>query len=238
MNLVYRIIHSFVVSIILLFPFRLSVAQLYNDYNQKNNFLRSVQSPITHSINSLICPLFNTANFADFVIGNLGFMSHGMFLVIVDFSNPSTPVLLGKIKTPSKIEDIFVYGNNVYVANGDSGLHIIDVREPSTPVVIGYYYVPVFVKGVHVTDGYAYVATRSGELYKIDVHNPQNPMLEGFYNNKTYTSAIRENNDYQLFRDEKEGHSILNNTQVETFTEDMAKIPTKFSLKQNYPNPL
>ncbi len=114
----------------------------------------------------------------------------GKKLHIIDFSDPSTPVLLGSLSLPSAPNSVRVNGDLVYIAGGplnlsnQSGLMIVEVSDPTNPVLLGS------LKGFNasdlvVTEESAFLSRNvqnQDALPMINILNPSNPLLAGFIN--------------------------------------------------------
>jgi formylglycine-generating enzyme required for sulfatase activity len=103
-------------------------------------------------------------------------------LVILDISTPANPALLGQTEAfSSPIEDLFVDGSRVYVANRTSGVQIIDASEPGNPTVLGVCDTPGSAFGVAVSGSFAYVADGGYGLQVCDVSNASESSVVGSY---------------------------------------------------------
>jgi hypothetical protein len=108
---------------------------------------------------------------------NYAYLGVGPRLMVLDVSGPDNPTLVGQTAVlPNFVQDIYVAGDYVYVALGDSGLRVIDVSDPATPVEAGAYDTPGTASGVHVADDYVYVAAGLSGLRVIDISDPAHPM--------------------------------------------------------------
>lgn len=67
------------------------------------------------------------------VTGNYAYVGQGQELLILDITNPSSPVSVGKIMTRGLVGDIKVSGNYAYVGDSDNGFLIVDISNPSFP---------------------------------------------------------------------------------------------------------
>jgi hypothetical protein len=76
--------------------------------------------------------------------------------MIIDISNPSSPILKGRYT--GNIGDVSVFGNYAYLVDLDNGLVIIDISNPSSPVLKRNYDTRGYVVDVSVSDSYVYVA--------------------------------------------------------------------------------
>mgnify|MGYP002641196654 CR=1 FL=1 len=120
------------------------------------------------------------------VSGNIAYFGDGLYLEIIDISDPANLVELGRIGTPSSARGIAVSGSYVYVANGVDGLRIIDVSIPSSPQEVSFLDVAIMVTDVAVSGNYAYVTdaaglTVTGGLHIIDVSTPSSPQEVGLF---------------------------------------------------------
>ncbi len=99
---------------------------------------------------------------------------------IVDFSNPSKPVLLGTYDTPGYAQALAVKGSTLYVADADGGLLILDASDPARPYRLGGFSLKKSVSQVKVSGRYAYVVAGVWLLI-LDVSDPANPHRVGLY---------------------------------------------------------
>ena len=98
-------------------------------------------------------------------------------LIIVDVSNPTSPVELGRIFDGGKGHSVDVLGDFAYVADWEDGLEIIDVSDSSNPVEAGQFNDGGMVLDVSVTGDLAFVADSSNGLEVLDISDPTNPKL-------------------------------------------------------------
>lgn len=106
--------------------------------------------------------------------------------VIVDITNPASPVLAGSLTLSGSPRNIAVSGNYAYVASNYTSqeLQIIDVSNPAAPTLAGSYDAPgssdmvgVYVVGTTVYLGR--VASAQAEFYIVNAANPAAPALVG-----------------------------------------------------------
>ncbi|NCN25499.1 hypothetical protein GW935_02445 [Candidatus Falkowbacteria bacterium] len=104
--------------------------------------------------------------------------------VVVDISNPASPVAVGSLTLSGMPFNLFIQGNYAYIASSDNSreLQIIDVTNKVAPVLVGSYDVTgsADAYGVYVdATRAALVRASSGsrEFYLIDVSNPTAPTL-------------------------------------------------------------
>lgn len=108
-------------------------------------------------------------------------------LLVIDVSNPATPILLGSYSMPENAIKVQVSGTIAYVteqgkrSDGWNGLTIIDVSNSASPQLLGNFNMGT-AQGIYISGKTAYVAGGSGGLMIIDVSNPASPKLLGSYN--------------------------------------------------------
>ncbi len=109
------------------------------------------------------------------------FYGEGSSFVVLNISNPASPVPVGRLPMPGLVRDIALLplGPNQYacVAAADAGLQIVEVTTPSLPRLRGQYITPGRALGVYVLGGYAYVAMENAGLGIFDLSNPAAPRL-------------------------------------------------------------
>ena len=110
---------------------------------------------------------------------------------VVDVSNPTAPSVIGSLNIGATVNDMFIYGSNVYLATASNTreLLIVDATNPTHPVVTGFADLPGTAVAVSVyvndQDNHAYVTRRQAsgattpELVILDVSNPRAPRQIG-----------------------------------------------------------
>ena len=102
-------------------------------------------------------------------------------LLVLDVSDPESPVSLGSCSLPSGVNDLIVVGGTAYIACGRAGLQIVDVSDPSSPTALALYDTGSRVDGVDVEGDIAYIASNDGGLHIINVSHPATIPLLGVY---------------------------------------------------------
>jgi uncharacterized repeat protein (TIGR01451 family) len=130
------------------------------------------------------------------VAGNYAYVGFGLRLVVMDVSNPASPLVVGQSPfLPNVIEDIALSGNLAYVASGASGLQIIDISSPASPVRRGGYDTSGTAHAVFTAGTLTYVADGSSGLQIIDVGDPANPVRRGGYDTPEEAWDVTVTND-------------------------------------------
>ena len=75
---------------------------------------------------------FGGGTYATAVSGDYAYVGQEQDLVVLDISNPSQPLELGRIDTLSFVEDIKISGSYAYVANWNNGLMILHTDASGT----------------------------------------------------------------------------------------------------------
>jgi len=90
-------------------------------------------------------------------------------LVVMDVSNPASPVLLGGLQLGNDLQTMDLEGDFLYVADGSEGLMVVDVGDPAHPALVGSFAGGIL--GARVAGRHAYLVGYSG-LQVVDVSNP------------------------------------------------------------------
>lgn len=128
------------------------------------------------------------------VRNGLAYLGRGPRLLVLDVTNPDSPVLVGQTQVlPAVVLDVKLPADepagpiHVYVALGESGLGVIDVSDPRAPVMVSSCPTPGSAMSLALGAGhlaghtYAYVPLGDRGLSVIDVTDPLAPVAVGFY---------------------------------------------------------
>ena len=114
-------------------------------------------------------------------------MDEGEGLIILDISDPITPVRLGNWHCPAELQQMCKVGDLLYVTDEWNGITILDVADPANPTLVGVYQTSEDSGywganwGIEVRDGLAYLSAGWGGFEIVDVSQPANPTLKGNY---------------------------------------------------------
>jgi len=121
----------------------------------------------------------NTQSIA--VRGNYAYMGKGNDLIVLDISNPATPIIFGgPLNLLFPVEDITIpaSGGYAYVAAEQAGLQVIDISNPAAPSVAGFdSSVRAFGVAVDEPVPVAYMAQYSDGFRLLDITNPLLPSV-------------------------------------------------------------
>lgn len=124
------------------------------------------------------------------VSGDYVYVGSGPALFILDVSNPTSPIPVGRVDVGRTIWDIFYSPADSLLFYVDSyGMGIVDVSVPYEPQQLSYLEMPCFPHGVVVRWGRAYVANGDGVLI-IAVSDPYHPTEIGFFDCWAWTVEI------------------------------------------------
>jgi len=131
------------------------------------------------------------------VSGSYACVANGNVLHIIDISNPQSPQEMGYCNMPESVNDVYISGSYLYVADYTAGLRIVDITNPQSPQEVGYYSIPNdLATGVFVSDTFAYVIFFDSGLRIINVSNPQLPQEVGNCGMPIWPSSIYVSGSY------------------------------------------
>lgn len=156
-------------------------------------------------------------------------------LWIVDATDPENPVVTGTLDTPSKVEDIALKDEHVYMVCAEEGLQIVDVSDPYAPFEEGFYATPGQAAGVYLWGRYAFVADGTAGLRIVDVSEPSTPTEVGFFDTGDWAGSVFVDEGRIYVADGDDGFYILQNDLLSGASDD--DLPTVTHLQGVYPNP-
>jgi hypothetical protein len=101
-------------------------------------------------------------------------------LTVVNATDPSTPVIVGNVDTPTEATNVFVSGKYAEVGDWYTGLQVVDITNPSNPVIVWCQDLAAGAafQDIVVSDNYAYI-TLSDKLEVWNIIDPAHPTLAG-----------------------------------------------------------
>jgi hypothetical protein len=119
------------------------------------------------------------------VAGNRAYLGAGAAgLIIIDVSNPTNCVPLGKYQPGNSAGTIALSGKYAYVGDYAGTLHIVDVSNPTNCVRLGGYDTSGFAWNVAASGKHAFVADGPAGLLILDVSNPKECVRVGGHETK------------------------------------------------------
>ena len=134
-------------------------------------------------------------------------------LIIVDVSDPTTPVQVGSIDVGSG-HGVAVQGDHVYLAAGGNGLKVFDVSTPSAPVHVGSSGTPGSAWGIDVSGDLVYVAIYTAGMCIFDVSDPTDPQQVGVYDTGDHARKLVVRHGHAHVADSLDGLWILESTEL------------------------
>lgn len=123
--------------------------------------------------------------------------------LIIDVSNPATPIITGSLGLSGGPRNIAVNGNYAYIGNNSNTqeLQIIDISVPSAPSVAGTLNLSgnANANGIFYSNSKAFVvrsSSGSNELSIVDVTNPVSPSEIGSVNLSSTTYEVYVSGNY------------------------------------------
>jgi hypothetical protein len=115
-------------------PYRVRGNYAYTAYNSKGLQVIDIQDPSSSSSISLVgsYDIDKEWGFEAAIGGHYAYIYgsfHGL-LFVIDISNPSSPVLVGKIDFVESVRDIHLQGDYVYASVGHAGFYVVDISTP------------------------------------------------------------------------------------------------------------
>jgi hypothetical protein len=138
-------------------------------------------------------------------------------LKILDFSDPSSPKLIGQYSPDEQVMDVVVANNFAYLL-GDSDLLVIDVLSIGSPTFIGKVSfndtVTTTLEGnfdfLCLNGSTIYVARKSQKLFAVDVRDPSHPVIKSNYTLREIPVGISQSNGYLYVAELDTGIRIFN----------------------------
>lgn len=146
------------------------------------------------------------------IVDQYAFCALTQGLLVVDVSDPTTPVIVGRRLLPTGAAvGLDIEGNLAYIADGAAGLQIVDISTPENPTWHGEYAEPEWAASdVDVEGQYAYLALGELGLGIIDISNPASPTLRDVYDTLGSVKAVRVIGDYAFMADDQYGLHVAN----------------------------
>lgn len=144
-------------------------------------------------------------NYDVVVAGNYSYLGQGQDLVVLNITDDTKPLEIGRTVTPSVVYGIDLSGNYAYVANGDSGLTIMNITNPFSPEIIGSNITDGIAYGVDVSENHAYVIGSNG-LSIVDISNSSSAEPVGSYGTDEMTGIdVSEGHAYLISKGDLDG---------------------------------
>ncbi|MCX6584191.1 MAG: hypothetical protein NT166_28795 [Candidatus Aminicenantes bacterium] len=144
------------------------------------------------------------ATYGIFVSGNYAYITGERRLMVIDISNPASPVLTGSLSI-NGYHNLFVQGNYAYVVGNK--FYVIDISQPGSPVVVGKC--DDLGYQATVNGNHAFIAASFLGLKVIDISEPAAPFLSGTYSTPGSARFIEGDEDYVYLGDNGSGQFFI-----------------------------
>jgi hypothetical protein len=110
------------------------------------------------------------------IVNNIAYLADDFGgVVIVDVSNPQSPIKLGEFNEGGRTRGLCYNDDLLFVANYELGLQILDVSDPTQPTKLGTFYDGGNASSVCVRGDRAYLADGFDGFEIIDISSPEAP---------------------------------------------------------------
>lgn len=141
--------------------------------------------------------------------GKYAFISdYGGDLLIVDVSNPITPMVISSISGLGGLS-VVAADDYAYVASQDNTLYIFDISEPTDPIQVGNVGIPGDnIYDMAVIEDYVYVANSAG-LRVTNVADPAAPVVLGSYDTVDLAYGVAVSGSYVHIATRTDGLRVI-----------------------------
>jgi len=155
-----------------------SLNYLYLSGHYRGTGIYDITSIPNESLVSVIEPRFGRT-YRVLENGNYIYLQQDAFLITLDISNPSNPIITGNNYYGGRGWEMVINGNYLYMAGGWAALYIYDISNPATPIKVSTWNSRIN-NGPYYENGYLHVG-RDDVYYILDVSNPLNIQVMGSY---------------------------------------------------------
>jgi len=160
---------------------------------------------------------------------------------IIDVAEPSNPISLGRFETGANVYGMAFYDNYAFGTIDDywtqrRELLILDIANLSEPEIFGRFDIPARLKNPYVYNDLLFINTQPDSVLIYDISNPISPS----YKTSFKVGKNRRINDINIISDYayiSTLYSLFIYRLTPTGIEQVAEIPSQFTLSPNYPNP-
>jgi hypothetical protein len=134
----------------------------------------------------------------------------GPELVVLDISEPASPVQAGQGPEQVDVHGLLIDEKYMYIA-GDAGLQVFDISNTSSPELLGSYRTDgPYASGVAISGSYAYVAAGFwGGLTIVDISNPSEPAFVSSYKTSDTVEDVTVSGSYAYVAAGHAGFQII-----------------------------
>ena len=155
---------------------------------------------------------FDTNLALDAVIGGKGVYvaDEAAGVVVVDVTNPTTPLFNGSYDTPGLARALMLAGDQLFVADDAAGVQILNVHFNGNPTLTSSFNTAGTAYDVTVAGNVAYVADGTNGLVMLDVTNLSFPTLLGTFDTPDLATGVEVRGTVAYVADGASGLQIVN----------------------------
>jgi hypothetical protein len=157
--------------------------------------------------------LVETPGWASAVVmdGPLAYIADGNNgLEIVDFDDPSVPLLRGGVRASEPVVDVAATPGIACLSLGTGGVAVVDVGDPDRPVIVGRVDTPGSAQGIAMSDTIAYVADDVVGVMLIGIAKPDAPLTLGVDNTPGKAVDVAVSGPFAYVADLQNGLRVVN----------------------------
>jgi hypothetical protein len=109
------------------------------------------------------------------------YLGCGSTLEIWDALTPANPVRIGTIRMPGIIEGLAFKTPCVYVAAGDSGMHVVDISNPAAPAHVATFDTSGNAQRLTISGTSLFIADGLGGVRVLNITHPGAPVMTSAY---------------------------------------------------------
>jgi hypothetical protein len=132
-----------------------------------------------------------------------------MGLLVIDVSNPVSPVIAGDVDLPGRSRGLTVVGSHAYVTVDAGGLFVVDIAHPASPEIVGSIRTRARPIRVEVAGSRAYVLGDYNTVEVIDVSTPASPAIVGSADTPGNASGVAVTGSHAFVCDGETGMQVI-----------------------------
>jgi hypothetical protein len=132
-----------------------------------------------------------------FVKGNNAYLADLGSLIVVDITDPATPIIIGSFETtPVTSSFVAVKDDYAYIGDTTKGFSVFDVSDKTNPIQLDHIDVLDGVLGLEISGNYLYIIAFPYYFHIYNITNPANPVEVGSYNCTTQPFGLTIQGNY------------------------------------------
>ena len=121
--------------------------------------------------------VFAGESMANFFFRDHLYFGAGGILLVAEIQSNDTLRIIERIGVPTKVQDLFIDSDILYVLDQRHGLILFDLSEPRRPKLLSRLYLKKYCLDLWVGSGDAYIAHGRDGITRLDVSNPSDPIV-------------------------------------------------------------